>query len=102
MSIAIAPCLKITETNEVMLRAYRRLDCEAMEDGTLNGPWIVTPYLTTVFPGSVRAQLPPCSAARSYYHRTCAHPLYRILGDKDATFCPGTSAVVITTSDIPA
>ena len=44
---------------------YSSLACSGIVAGRFNGDAIVTPCLTTVWPGSVSSQLPPVSPARS-------------------------------------
>ena len=64
----------------------------------LTGPKMLMPLWTTVWPGRVSSQLPPRSAAIS----TITDPGCSALAISAVTsigdFCPGTAAVVITTS----
>jgi hypothetical protein len=67
--------------------------------GTFRGAAIVTSWRTTVSPGSVSSQLPPASPARSI---TTAPGFIRSTADAVTSLGagrPGTSAVVMTTSN---
>ena len=70
----------------------------ATKAGKLVSPTRVTPCLTTVLPGSVSGQLPPCGAARS----TMTEPAFMACTISGVTSTgagrPGMSAVVMTTS----
>ena len=83
-----------------MLREYIWLAWIGIVPARRIGPRIVTSCPTTSFPGSVSAQFPPMSAARS----TITDPGFIFAtasaGISFGAGSPGTRAVVITTSDI--
>ena len=66
--------------------------------GRFSGEQIVTPCLTTVWPGSVSSQLPPVSPARSTTTLPGFMPSTAAAVTSRGAGRPGTSAVVITTS----
>ena len=98
---ASTPSVINSSSSEVMFLEYNSLACSGMVAGRFSGEAIVTPCLTTVWPGSVSSQLPPVSPARStttlpgFIPRTAAAVTSRGAGR------PGTSAVVMTTSKPP-
>ena len=52
----------------------------------------MTPCLTTSWPGSVRAQLPPCSAARSTITEPGRMRLHHFVGDEDGSLLAGNES----------
>ncbi len=67
-------------------------------EGRFRGPCIVTPYFTTVLPGSVMAQFPFASAARSTTTEPGRMPFTASSVIRMGALWLGMSAVVITTS----
>ena len=62
---ASAPSVINSSSSAVTFLAYSSLACSGIVAGRFSGEAIVTPCLTTVWPGSVSSQLPPVSPARS-------------------------------------
>ena len=94
-----APSLPTTCSRKFpIFRAYIWLAWTGIELGSPSGPWIATPWKSTVSPGLVSAQLPPVSAAMSTITAPGRMPAtiasVTILGAGR----PGTAAVVITKS----
>src|SRR5262249_12237585 len=85
-------------TNVSRLRAYIWLALAGMSLARLAPGRIVTPWATVGRLGSVHAQLPPFSDARSTITEPAFMPRTAASAMSSGARCPGTSAVVITTS----
>ena len=73
--------------NVSRLRAYRDDEATGMRPGQLLKPRMVTPFgVVWLWPGTVAAQLPPASAARSTMMLPALHAVDHRLGDDDWRF----------------
>src|SRR6266849_1790008 len=95
----IAPSFTRWRSRLATLRAYSWLVVNAMVEGMLRVPMIVTPLTSTSLPATVSSTLPPVSAARSTITDPGRMPLTISPVTSRGARRPGTAAVVITTSD---
>src|SRR6201997_5004900 len=93
------PSVTSSSNSAVTFLEWSSVACSGIVAGRFSGETIVTSCLTTVRPGSVSSQLPPASPARSTTTLPGACPATAPAVPSRGAARPGTSAVVITTSN---